>query len=127
MPLHLALHFLHSFADLFHKLFEFKDVVILLAFLDQHIFAVYQMVLTEGSVDVGELFLVDAQAVCLDHLPGLALGREHLGVHSQKVQDRSRELVLRQGELRHPVKHCQEGSLVQVLESFPGCLAEEDA
>ena len=101
------------------------DKVILLTLLRQDVLPVDDVGLGQLIIDVRDLVLVQAEAVLLDHLAGLALGGEDLRAHSQRVQDAEREVASRNLESRHAVEDGQERPLVERAQVLGSGLAEE--
>ena len=106
----------------------FKDVydeVVLLSFLGEDVLSVHDVLLGDLMLDVSHLVLVDAHAVALNHLPGLSLGWEHLGLHGEEVKYVARKVRFLNIEGRHAAEHGEERLLVQFPQLVGSRVAEQ--
>ena len=105
--------------------FYLYNIIILLSFLGENVFAVDDVGFAHLAVYVVVLVFVQAEAVALDHLAGFSLGREHCSVHRKEVQNAAGECFAGDLESGNPVEHVEEGALIKLAEVFGSTLSEE--
>jgi hypothetical protein len=103
------------------------EVIVLLAALYEQILAVDEIFGSDGLVEGGQLLLVQAYAIALDHLAHLALAGEDVPtVLTEQVDGLLAELILGELVVRHILEDVHESSLVKLSELVLSSLAEED-
>ena len=109
--------------DLFHH----HQIIVLLAFLHEDVLSVDEVVGSHHFVE-GDLVLVDAHAVTLDHLTGLTLGGEDLRVDGHEIDDGDARFEVGTVDmlLGNAFKDVEEGLFVEFHQGVFGSLSEED-
>ena len=108
-------------------LFHRDEEIVLLAFLQEEVLAIDEVVGGDHLVECRQLLFVEAHAAAFDELAHLTLGGEDVpAIGTEKVDSLSTELGLREVVVRHILEDIVECCLVEPCQLVFGSLSEED-